>query len=176
MTSRNLTFGGETRGESGLGGPAPPGEQGRGAGSRPRPCCPEGLTPHGGGCSAPGRSPAPPRSECRSAAAGPALERRASPRDTSVLAPRRPLPLPLPATRRARAHRPRRDHNSRRAAGPRGLSGVRPDGRGEARGPPGRGRAPAQLDPRVGTRKAFPTPACRRALQGRGGRFRGGRP
>lgn len=86
MTSRNLTFGGETGGESGLRGPAPPrgagargrvGFPARGAGSRPRPCCPEGLTPHGGGCSAPGRSPAPPRSECRSAAAGPALERLA---------------------------------------------------------------------------------------------------
>lgn len=135
MTSRNLTLGGETRGESGLGGPAPPrgvgargrvGFPARGAGSRPRPCCPEGLTPHGGGCSAPGLAPAGSRSG--SAAAGPALERRASPRDTSVLAPRRPLPLPLPATRRARAHRPRRDHNSRHAAGPRGLSGVRPEG------------------------------------------------
>lgn len=43
MTSRNLTFGGETRGESGLGGPAPP----RGAGPRgrvpPAPVLPRGT-------------------------------------------------------------------------------------------------------------------------------------
>ena len=161
MTSRNLTLGEETRVKLGLEDPAPPREAvrgarlGRGAGRvgftaggarsrprRPRPGCPEGLTRHGGGCSAPGRAagraPAPLRSDRGSAAARPALERRASPRDTSVLAPWQPLPLPLPATRFSRACRPRLDHNSRRAAGPHRLSEGGPAGRGGA-GREGRG-------------------------------------